>query len=157
MHAKADQDYQKVLDGVSKHRELNQLPRDHPAQSYSSYWDALAVEPELPGLILYHGRIVVPATAKEEILKTLHVQHTKETKTLANARQLYFWPGMTKDIKLMVSQCQQCIPLLPSQRLEEQIQTVASRPFEAVSVDLGYYKGTHYLVLVDRYSGWPLV
>ena len=61
----------------------------------------MAVEPELPELILYHGRIVVPTTAKQEILKTLHVQHTKETKTLANAWQLYFWPGMTKDIKVM--------------------------------------------------------
>ena len=33
----------------------------------------------------------------------------------------------------------------------------ASRPFEAVSVDLGYQHGTHYLVLIDRYSGWPMV
>ena len=98
-----------------------------------------------------------PKTTKQEILKTLHVQHTKKTKTLANARQLYFWPGLKKDIKLMVSQCPQCVPLLPSQRLEEQIQTVASRPLEAMSVDLGYYKGTHYLVLIDRYSGWPLM
>ena len=29
--------------------------------------------------------------------------------------------------------------------------------FEAVSVDLGYLNGMHYLVLMDRYSGWPLV
>ena len=34
---------------------------------------------------------------------------------------------------------------------------MTSRPFEAVSVDLGYLNGTHYLVLMDRYSGWPLV
>ena len=56
-----------------------------------------------------------------------------------------------------MSQCPKCIPLLPYQRLEEQIQTKASRPFEAVSTDLGYYKGMHYLVIVYRYSGWPLV
>ena len=83
--------------------------------------------------------------------------NTQRRPKLLQMRQLYFWPGMTKDIKLMVSQCSHCVPLLPSQRLEEQIQTVASRPFEAMSTDLGYYKGTHYLVLVDRYSGWPLV
>ena len=41
--------------------------------------------------------------------------------------------------------------------VEPQIWTMTSRPFEAVSVDLGYLNGTHYLVLMDRYSGWPLV
>ena len=41
--------------------------------------------------------------------------------------------------------------------MEPQIQALASRPFEAVSVDLGYQRGTHYLVLIDRYSGWPMV
>ena len=37
------------------------------------------------------------------------------------------------------------------------IQTHASRPFEAVSIDLGYLEGIHYLILADRYSGWPMV
>ena len=64
---------------------------------------------------------------------------------------------MTKDVKLMVASCSVCVPYQPSQRLEPQIQTTASRPWEAVSVDLGYLNGTHYLVLMDRYSGWPLV
>ena len=44
-----------------------------------------------------------------------------------------------------------------SKRLEPLIQTKASRPFEAVSVDLGYLEGVDYLILVDRYTGWPLV
>ena len=34
---------------------------------------------------------------------------------------------------------------------------MTSRLFEAVSVDLGYLNGTHYLVLMYKYSGWPLV
>ena len=37
------------------------------------------------------------------------------------------------------------------------IQSTASRPFEAMSIDLGQYEGTDYLICVDRYSGWPLV
>ena len=64
---------------------------------------------------------------------------------------------MTADIKFMVASCQECRPFQLTQRMEPQIQTVTSRPFEAVSVDLGYLNGTHYLVLMDRYSGWPLV
>ena len=156
-HAKADQAYQKIREAVKGRKAPNQLPTTHPAQQLKSQWDALSTMPELPHLLLYHGRIVVPDVAKAEVLKTLHVQHTGESKTLANARQLYFWVGLTRDIKLMVATCQVCLAHTPSQRLEPQIQTSSSRPWEAVSVDLGYYHGTHYLVLMDRYSGWPLV
>ena len=41
--------------------------------------------------------------------------------------------------------------------MEPTIQTVATRPFELVLLDLGYLNREHYLVLVDRYSGWPMV
>ena len=155
--AKADQAYQKIREAVKGGKVPRDLPTSHPAQKFQGQWDALSTTPELQGLLLYHGRIVVPEAAKTEVMKTLHVQHTGESKTLANARQLYFWVGMTQDIKLMVAACQVCLTHKPSQRLEPQIQTVASRPWEAMSIDLGYYHGTHYLVLMDRYSGWPLV
>ena len=50
-----------------------------------------------------------------------------------------------------------CLKLKQSKPVEPLIQTHASRPFEAVSIDLGYLEGTHYLILADRYSGWPMV
>jgi hypothetical protein len=108
------------------------------------------------GFLLYHGCVIVPKAAKMQILDSLHLQHTGETKTLMNARQLHYSKGMTNDIKRMVSVCRECIAYQPSQRQEPQIQTIASRPFEAVSVDLGYQNGVQYLIFVDRYSGWPL-
>ena len=156
-HAEADPVYQKIREAVKKHKAPQKLPTSHPAQAFQSQWDALCIVPELPNLVLHHGRIIVPEAAKKEVMQTLHVQHTGETKTLANASQLYFWKGMTKDLKLMVASCSVCVPYQPSQRLEPQVQTTASRPWEAMSVDLGYLNGTHYLVLMDRYSGWPLV
>ena len=45
----------------------------------------------------------------------------------------------------------------PSKLMEPLMPTKAIRPFEALSVDLGQLKGAHYLVLVDRYTGRPLV
>ena len=64
---------------------------------------------------------------------------------------------MTSDVKLMVAACKECLGLRPSQQMEPQIQIMASRSFEAVSVDLGNQHGAYYLVLIDRYSGWPMV
>ena len=100
---------------------------------------------------------MIPKKAKAEVLEELHMNHCGEGKSLANACQLYFWRGMSDDIKNMVSRCQECLNLRPSKPMEPLVQTSASRPFEAVSVDLGYLKGVHYLVLVDRFSGWPMV
>ena len=115
----------------------------------------MSTEQVLQKLIIYHGR--VPNLAHKQILETLHMQHCGETKTLANARQLYFWIGMTDQIKLMTSKCETCLKLKPSKPVEPMIQTHSSRPFEAVSIDLGYLEGIHYLILADRYSGWPMV
>ena len=63
---------------------------------------------------------------------------------------------MTNAIKLMVSNCKECTACLPSQTLEPQIPTEATRPFERLSIDLGTQKGKDYLIGMDRYSGWPM-
>ena len=64
---------------------------------------------------------------------------------------------MKNDINHLVGSCEKCIKLLPSQTTEPRIQTTASRPFEAISVDLGSLDGQDYLIGADRYSGWPMV
>ena len=87
-----DQEYQSVYKTVKANKKLHKLPKGHPAQQFKMYWDVLSIEPEMPGLILYHGRIVVPQEAREEALENLHKQHCGETKTLQLARSLYFWP-----------------------------------------------------------------
>ena len=108
-------------------------------------------------LALYHGRVLIPKAARREILEILHMNHCGEGKSLANARQLYYWDGMAKDIKNDISKCRECLLLKPSKPMESLVQSTASRPFEAVSVDLGMLKGVNYLVLVDRFTGWPMV
>ena len=144
--AKADSAYQKVREAIKGRKLPEQLPTDHPAQAFRGQWDALSTEPALPNLILYHGRIVVPKEAKTEVMRSLHIQHTGESKTLANARQLYFWIGMTQDIKLMVASCQVCLSCKPSQRLEPQIQTVTSRPWIISIVHTTWYL---WIVILD--------
>ena len=57
----------------------------------------------------------------------------------------------------MVSQCEECIRRLPSQSKEPEMHEIPSCPMDLVYVDLFQYAGLHYLVMVDRYSGWPCV
>ena len=83
---------------------------------------------------MYHGWLVVLEAARPELLANLHIQHTGISKTLMDTCQLYFWPGTTNPIELMISGCAECTACLPSQTLEPQIKTEASRPFEKFSI-----------------------
>ena len=120
--AEEDKNYQTVYEAVWAHKRLDSLPKDHPAQDYRSYWHAISNEQVLTKLIMYHGQILVPNLAHKQIVETLHMQHCCETKTLANARQLYFWMSMTDQIKLMTSRCKTCLKLKPSKPVEPLIQ-----------------------------------
>jgi hypothetical protein len=79
------------------------------------------------------------------------------TKTLELATQLYFWPGMKNAIKVKVGTCSACIALLPSQHHEPLIMERAKYPMEKVAADLFDLEAVSFLVLVDRYSGYPFV
>ena len=155
--AEADKDYQEVVTTVRSRqydgKKIRKLHKAHPAHQYRSQWDSLTVN----GIFLtYHGRMVVPEAARPGVLANLHIQHTGISKTLMDARQLYFWLGMTNAIELMISRCRECTAYLPSQTLEPQITTQATRPFERISIDLGTQKGKDYLIGMDRYSEWPM-
>ena len=56
----------------------------------------------------------------------------------------------------MVWECKLCEKYSLSKPSKPLLQTLdACRPFQQVSVDLAQLDGKHYLVLADRYSGWP--
>ena len=148
-----DNSYQEVVEALSVTKNCRDLHRDHPGRKFMRVWNQLAYEKNV-GLLTVNDRIVVPKGAQKAVLDDLHIAHAGEVKTYFNARQLYFWPNMRRDVVNLVTCCQDCVSHLPSKPKTPIQQTTASRPFEAVSVDLAQYKGQHYLVVVDRYSGW---
>ena len=151
--ATEDVSYQRVIDAVSSKTDLKNLPHQHPGRLYRVKWSFLAYEKDV-GLLTVNGRIVVPRAAQKAVLSDLHHQHTGQVKTYANACQLYYWPHLKRDVANLVQNCPDCVAYLPSKPLPPLTQTVATRPFEAISVDLAYFEGHYYLVAVDRFSGW---
>ena len=155
--ATADKEYQEVVTtnatGPMTGKRLKTYTNHIPHINNAVQWDSLAFE----GIFLtFHGRLVVPEAARSEVLANLLIQYTGILKTLVDACQLYFWPGMTNAIELMISRCKECTACLPSQTLEPQIPTEATRPFKQFSINLGAQKGKDYLIGMDRYSGWPM-
>ena len=154
--ASDDLAYQEIMEAIKEEKFLKDLNSDHPGHIYKSIWDSLGIDDRY-GLLTFHDRIVVPRSERKNILEKLHIPHCGITKTFKNAKQLYYWPGMKSDITNIVASCEECVAHLPSQSLESKIVTLASRPFEAVSLDLGKQSGKEHLILADRYSGWPNV
>ncbi|TRY75822.1 hypothetical protein TCAL_11862, partial [Tigriopus californicus] len=142
--AKTDPNYCAVVQALQNGLGKKELPLGHPARLYSNVWDELLLDNEFQ-VLLYHQRV------------SLHMQHQGITKTRELARQLYYWPGLMNAISSLISNCPECLHLLPSQPREPMTQAKVSKPFEAISVDLFEVKGLHYVTMVNRYSSWTCV
>ena len=103
---------------------------------------------------------VLPISAVKPILKLLHSSHSGITKTTNLARGLYFWPGMTNDIKQTISTCRDCIRVLQSQPSSPMVTAPPSNhfgfPIQLIGLDLLSFGGNNYLICVDHWSGYPL-
>ena len=56
-----------------------------------------------------------------------------------------------------VRRCDVCAAEADSLPLEPDLVTRAQQPMEQVGIDLFKLDATHYLVMIDRYSGYPFV
>jgi hypothetical protein len=146
--ASSDKDYRAIILALSQDKVLKNLPPTHPARQFSSVWDRLSLfENQL--LVYDNDRIVVPKAVRQDILKMLHSSHSGIVKMRKGAQQLYFWPGMNNDIKMLIEKCTKCQSLRPSSQKETLQPTTATEAMEQISADLFEYAGRHYLVMVD--------
>ena len=93
------------------------------------------------------------------ILKLLHSSYSGITKTTALARGLYYWPGMTNNIKQVVSSCHYCIRVLQSQPANPMVTAPLSShfgfPMQHIGLDLFSFGVKDYIICVDHWSGYP--
>ncbi|XP_033728239.1 uncharacterized protein K02A2.6-like [Pecten maximus] len=107
----------------------------------------------LDGLLLYRDRIVIPDCQRAQVLETIHEGHQGITKSRERAAISVWWPGINKDIKEKIENCQFCQTHKPSQRKEPLITNpLPGRPWEKVSADLCDFENKTYLVVMDYFS-----
>ncbi|MEW8309573.1 MAG: DDE-type integrase/transposase/recombinase [Candidatus Thiodiazotropha endolucinida] len=110
------------------------------------------------GVILYKDRVVVPPTLRPEVLASLHSAHQGVTAMTARAESSVFWPGINPAISSLRTSCQQCNRIAPSNPKPPPTPlSYPEYPFQCVCSDYFHFKGHYYLVVVDRYSNWPIV
>ena len=69
-----------------------------------------------------------------------------------------WWPNISKDLDKVRATCSVCHKNAPSQSpLPPVDPPLPDHPFQLISTDYFQLEGNTYLVLVDRYSNWPVV
>lgn len=113
---------------------------------------------EEKGLVIFGWRIVVPAAERREVLERLHDAYLGEERTLRQARQAVYWPGMSADVKNKVRACCPCQELRPSHRPEKLLRDPMPQfAFQELAADYVEVQGKHFLVVADQWSGFPAV
>jgi hypothetical protein len=109
---------------------------------------------QVDGVPLYKGRLIVPVSLRTAVLETLHSAHQGVTGMTLRAQESVRWPGITPQIKETRDKCKNCIEHAPSQPSAPPLPLPQpDYPFQHLSSDYFHY----YLVIADRFSGWPTV
>ena len=134
--AKDDPDYQTLLAVIragfpSRHRDV--CPAARP---YRTFREHLSVA---DGLVLKGPRVVVPCALRPCVLSDLHAAHQGLTCSKARARQVVYWPHLSRDIDDLVRACPDCrlySASLPKEPLLVSDVCHPTVPFASTSADL---------------------
>jgi len=145
--------------------ELKMLPIDS-----RNLWSQRPAITLLNGVLIRQkdgvNQLVVPAELRRRLFDTTHAgplaAHLGSERTLKQLQQLYYWPGMRRDVNAWYRCCDQCAlskgPLSHPQGKMEKVITGA--PLDMVAVDIlsGFptaADGSKYLlVITDYFSKW---
>ena len=110
------------------------------------------------GVVLYHDRVVIPTSLRDQVLESLHSVHQGVSQMCSRAETSFFWPGMTPAITEMRARCQQCNRMAPSQPSSAPTPPMdPAYSLRCTVADYFHHQSHNYLVVVDRYSNWPIV
>ena len=109
-------------------------------------------------VVLYKGRVVIPPVLRQNVLRSLHQAHQGPSTMALRTHESVWWPGITDDLSKLRSSCQTCHKMAPSQSPMPPVHPpLPEYPFQLISSDYFALEGHTYLIIVDRYSNWPVV
>lgn len=146
---------QTLLEGIESGMSNNRSEIHESIREYFPFRDDLHTA---DGVIMYKNRVLVPPSLRQEVLDALHSAHQGVTAMTARAESSVFWPGITSAIRRLREHCQFCNRIAPSNPNAPPTPLFdPTYPFQCVCADFFHYKGYNYLLVVDRYSNWPIV
>ena len=130
--------------------------RDQLPENLQPYWQHRNDLYVTDGVIMKGHRILIPPVLRPQVLEILHAAHQGTARMASRAQATVFWPGASVDIDNVRRWCIDCWRMAPSQpHMPPATPMVPTAPFQAAAADYFHIQGKHYLVIVDRFSGWP--
>ena len=136
---------QHVSDGFPKAKSC----LSESIHSFYDYRESLSI---VDGVIMKGQRVIILASLRCKTLETLHSSHMGITKTTECARTAVFWPNMQKDIITHLSSYCPCAEFKIKQKPEPLSHDVPMVVWHSSTLDNFEFKGTHYLLVHDRFS-----
>ncbi len=142
-------EYKQLIEIFLSKKPLSSLPQTHPAKQFQGYWNDISLH---ENLLLYQDRIIVPRSARKEILNLMHSSHDGIVTMRQLAKAFYFWPGQSNQIKQTVENCEACRKLLPSQtNTKLQSNYGEQYPMSHLCLDLFHHSKYNYLAAIDSH------
>ena len=119
------------------------------------YFDVRDTLTTCDGIILKGERVVIPRNMRHLVKERQHSELLGYDSIMRRARDLVFWPGMSREIKQLADSCEICLEAKPRNQKETLSQHVPSdEPWEKIGVDLFTIANRDYLVTVDYFSSF---
>jgi hypothetical protein len=151
----SDENMVQLVEIIESGMPESRLELPAPLREYHQFRDDLYT---VDGVVVYKDRIVIPTALRQDVLTALHSAHQGTSSMVSRAEASVFWPGITPAITSTRNHCNHCNRMAPSQPNAPPTPPVLPLcPFQNVCADFFHYKGVNYLVIVDRYSNWPIV
>lgn len=119
-------------------------------QEFYNHRDELSVADDL----IFRGQtLIIPKSLRQHMIDQVHLGHMGTDKSLQRAKDVMFWPGMSKQINDYVLNCKICLSRRNSNQKEPMTtHEIPKGPWQEVATDLFHFDGNEYLVVVDYYS-----
>ena len=105
-------------------------------------------------IIMYESRLFIPTALRNKYLVLCHEGHQGITKCQRRARQIFWWPGCSRDIEDFISRCDDCIKFSRVKHQPIEDFGLPDGPWLELGSDTLEFKGQWYLLVVDYYTTW---
>ena len=124
--------------------------KDTNLAEYKRYLSELTI---LRGCIIYNNRVLIPDTLRELVLEQLHEGHPGICAMKSLARSLVWYPGIDKDLTLIVNKCSKCQQTRQKSHQNRTLEwPVPTRPWSRVHVDHFFFRDKIFFIAVDALS-----
>nr|XP_034824747.1 uncharacterized protein K02A2.6-like [Maniola hyperantus] len=107
------------------------------------------------GLIFKSDVLYIPQSLRKLMLDRVHEGHLGIDRCKRRARDVMFWPGMSRDVERAVRGCEACALHAPAPRVAPLNQHyVPNIPWQKLGSDIFEYKKKHYIILIDYFSNY---